>query len=367
MAGQDSMTPLPLDALHRRLGARMVSFAGYAMPIQYEGIIAEHLWTRTAAGLFDVSHMGQILLPLADIATLETLVPGDIAGLKSGALRYSLLLNENGGILDDMMITRRDDDLYLVVNGAVKAADMAVMRAAGLSVDYREDWALLALQGPQAVAALEALVPGVSELRFMRSAGFSWSGHALWVSRSGYTGEDGYEISVPVMAAEALAEALLADERVRPIGLGARDSLRLEAGLPLYGHDLDPGTTPIEAGLAFAISKRRKLEGGFPAADRLLAQLQDGPQRKRVGLAVEGKLPAREGAAVFVGDLRVGTVTSGGFSPSLEAPIAMAYVESAHAADDTALEIEVRGKRLSATVVPMPFKQKNYVREGGVA
>lgn len=367
MAGSDSMFPLPLDALHRRLGARMVSFAGYAMPIQYEGIIAEHLWTRSAAGLFDVSHMGQLLLPLSDTAALEGLVPGDIAGLGEGVLRYSLLLNENGGILDDLMITRRADDLYLVVNGAVKAADMAVMRAAGLTVDYREDLALLALQGPQAVAVLEALVPGVSGLRFMRSAGFDWQGHALWVSRSGYTGEDGFEISVPTAAVEAVAQAMLADARVRPIGLGARDSLRLEAGLPLYGHDLDPGITPIEAGLAYAISKRRKAEGGYPAAARLMAQLLDGPARKRVGLALEGKLPAREGAAIFHGDMRVGTVTSGGFAPSLEAPIAMAYVDAAHTADGTALEIEARGKRLLASVVPMPFKQKNYVREGGVA
>lgn len=367
MAGSDSMTPLPLDALHRRLGARMVSFAGYAMPIQYEGIIAEHLWTRSAAGLFDVSHMGQLLLPLSDVSALETLIPGDIAGLGEGVLRYSLLLNENGGILDDLMVTKRAGDLYLVVNGAVKAADIAVMRAAGLTVDYREDLALLALQGPQAVAVLEALVPGVSALRFMRSAGFEWQGNTLWVSRSGYTGEDGFEISVPVAAAEALAEALLADARVRPIGLGARDSLRLEAGLPLYGHDLDPQTTPIEAGLAYAISKRRKLEGGYPAAEALMAALHEGPARKRIGMALDGKLPAREGAVVYKGDTRIGTVTSGGFAPSLEAPIAMAYVEAAHAADGTALEIEVRGKRLAATVVPMPFKQKNYVREGGVA
>jgi aminomethyltransferase len=362
---------LPLDALHRRHGARMVPFAGYAMPIQYTGefggIIAEHLWTRSSAGLFDVSHMGQLLLPLAAVAALEGLLPGDITGLAQGTLRYSLLLDTQGGILDDLMVTRRSDDLYLVVNGAVKDADIAHLRAAGLTVDQRDDWALLALQGPEAVAALDALVPGVAALRFMRAAGFGWAGHDLWISRSGYTGEDGFEISVPVAAAEALAEALLADPRVRPIGLGARDSLRLEAGLPLYGHDLDPGTTPVEAGLAFAISKRRKLERGFPGADRIMAELFDGPARRRVGLAVEGKLPAREGAAVFVGDAHVGTVTSGGFAPSLGAPIAMAYVAAAHAADGTPLEIEVRGKRLAATVVPMPFKPKNYVRAEGEA
>lgn len=359
---------LPLDALHRRLGARMVPFAGYAMPIQYSGafggIIAEHLWTRQSAGLFDVSHMGQLLLALSADVALEKLLPGDITGLAEGTLRYSLLLDDKGGILDDLMVTRRAGDLYLVVNGAVKAADIAHIRAAGIEVDYREDWALLALQGPKAVTALERLVPGVADLRFMRAAAFAWNGHALWVSRSGYTGEDGYEISVPAAAAETLAEALLAQPEVKPIGLGARDSLRLEAGLPLYGHDLDPGTTPVMAGLQFAISKRRKLERGFPGADLIMAELLDGPKLKRVGLAVEGKLPAREGAPVFAGETRIGTVTSGGFSPSLEAPIAMAYVAATSAADGTPLEIEVRGRRLAATVVPMPFKQKNYVREG---
>jgi aminomethyltransferase len=361
---------LPLDALHRRLGARMVPFAGYAMPIQFSGpdggIIAEHLWTRAHAGLFDVSHMGQLLLPAAADAGLEALLPGDIKGLNPGVLRYSLLLNSGGGILDDLMVTRREiggaQDLYLVVNGAVKAADIAQLRAAGLAVAERADWALLALQGPAAVAALDRLVPGVAALRFMRAAGFDWQGEALWISRSGYTGEDGFEISVPVAAAEALAEALLAQPEVRPIGLGARDSLRLEAGLPLYGHDLGPDTNPIEAGLAFAISKRRKLEGGFPAADIILGQLLNGSARRRVGLAVDGKLPAREGAAVFAGDEPVGTVTSGGFAPSLGAPIAMAYVAASHARDGTPLEIEVRGRRLAATVVPMPFRAKNYVR-----
>ena len=358
---------LPLDALHRQLGARMVAFAGYAMPIQFDGIIAEHLWTRQSAGLFDVSHMGQVLLPLSDDAALESLVPSDIVGLAEGALRYSLLLNAKGGILDDLMVTRRAGDLYLVVNGAVKAADIAHLRAAGLHVDYREDWALLAVQGPQAVTALARIVPGVETLRFMRAAGFAWQGHQLWISRSGYTGEDGFEISVPVAAVEALAELLLAQPEVKPIGLGARDSLRLEAGLPLYGHDLDTHTNPVEAGLAFAISKRRKLERGFPAADHVMAQLLDGPARRRVGLLVEGKLPAREGALVFIGDTQVGIVTSGGFAPSLNAPIAMAYVTTAQAADGTALEIEVRGRRLAATVTPMPFKPKNYVRDGALA
>ena len=358
---------LPLDALHRRLGGRMVAFAGYAMPIQFEGIIAEHLWTRAHAGLFDVSHMGQILVPLAQDATLEALLPGDITGLGQGVLRYSLLLDHNGGILDDLMVTRRAGDLYLVVNGAVKAADMTQLRAGGISVGYRDDWALLALQGPEAVTALERLVPGVAALRFMRAAAFVWHGHDLWISRSGYTGEDGFEISVAAAAVEALAEALLAQPEVKPIGLGARDSLRLEAGLPLYGHDLDPGTNPIEAGLAFAISKRRKLEGGFPGATRIIEQLHNGAARRRVGLTVDGKLPAREGALVYAGGRQVGVVTSGGFAPSVGAPIAMAYVETPHAADGTPLEIEVRGRRLLASVVPMPFKPKNYVREGASA
>ncbi|MBC7506264.1 MAG: glycine cleavage system aminomethyltransferase GcvT [Sandarakinorhabdus sp.] len=358
---------LPLDALHRRLGARMVSFAGYAMPIQYEGIIAEHLWTRAHAGLFDVSHMGQLLVPLAQDGLLETLLPGDIKGLGLNALRYSLLLNAVGGILDDLMVTRRAGDFYLVVNGAVKVADIAVLRSAAVTVDLRDDWTLLALQGPTAVGVLEALVPGVSELRFMRSGGFAWQGHDLWVSRSGYTGEDGFEISVPVSAAEIFAEALLADAEVRPIGLGARDSLRLEAGLPLYGHDLDPATTPVMAGLTFAISKRRKTELGFPGAEIIMGEMLSGAARRRVGLAVAGKLPAREGALVYAGDAQVGVVTSGGFAPSLEAPIAMAYVDADFAADGTAVGIEVRGRRLDAAVVPMPFKVKNYVREGAVA
>ncbi len=356
--------PLPLDALHRRLGARMVPFAGYAMPIQYEGIIAEHLWTRSHAGLFDVSHMGQLLLPLDADAKLETLLPGDITGLNPGVLRYSLLLNSAGGILDDLMVTRRANDLYLVVNGATKHGDIAVMRAAGLRPELRDDWALLALQGPEAVTVLERLVPGVGELRFMRAGGFRWQGVALWVSRSGYTGEDGFEMSLPASHATAFAEALLGQAEVKPIGLGARDSLRLEAGLPLYGHDLAETTTPAMAGLAYAVSKRRKAEGGFPGAALIMDQILDGPPSKRIGLLVDGKLPAREGAPVFVGESRIGTVTSGGFAPSVGAPIAMAYVETSHAVDGKPLEIEVRGRRLAATVVPMPFQRKNYVREG---
>ena len=355
---------LPLDTLHRERGGRMVSFAGYAMPIQYEGIVAEHNWTRTQAGLFDVSHMGQLVFASADDTALETLLPGDITGLKAGVLRYSMLLNNAGGILDDLMVTRRDDDLYMVVNGATKHDDLAVFRAAGLTPDYRDDWSLLALQGPEAVAVLERLAPGVATLNFMRGGAFDLPGTRAWISRSGYTGEDGFEISVPNEAVEVLARALLDQPEVKPIGLGARDSLRLEAGLPLYGHDLNPAITPVEAGLAFAISKRRKTEGGFPGAAHILDQLLNGAPRRRVGLKLDGRLPAREGASVVAAEGVVGTVTSGGFGPALGCPIAMAYVDAVHAADGTRLGIDVRGRILDATVVPMPFFPKSYVRAG---
>ena len=361
---------LPLDALHRELGARMVPFAGYSMPIQYEGIIAEHQWTRTSAGLFDVSHMGQILFDLDADKMLETLLPGEITGLAVGALRYSMLLNDQGGILDDLMVTRRANDLYMVVNGATKHDDIANMKdrlPAGTRIEYRPDWALLALQGPQAVTALERLAPGVAALSFMRAGAFTVGGVPAWVSRSGYTGEDGFEISVPAADVEKLARLLLSQPEVKPIGLGARDSLRLEAGLPLYGHDLDPDITPVEAGLSFAISKRRKVEGGFAGADRLLGQLLNGASRKRVGLRIDGRQPVREGASVVVDGAPVGLVTSGGHGPALNAPIAMAYVPAALAADGTRLQVEVRGRLLDATVVPMPFFPKNYVRQGAKA
>ena len=376
MAEDADLKTLPLDALHRHLGARMVAFAGYAMPIQFEGIIAEHLWTRQSAGLFDVSHMGQLLVEGAGAADwLETLAPGDFKALQPHRVRYSLLMADNGGILDDLMVTNTGKSFYLVVNGATKHGDIAHMQArlpAGISLHHMEDHALLALQGPQAVTVMSrfdltpesADQPAFADLKFMAGARWRWNDIMLGITRSGYTGEDGYEISVPAQHAQALAQALLAHAEVKPIGLGARDSLRLEAGLPLYGHDLDADTTPVEANLSFAISKRRKLEGGFPGAARVLDQLFNGAARKRVGLNVEGRMPAREGASVWVGGQQVGVLTSGGFAPSLNVPIAMAYVNTAHSADGTALEIEVRGKRIAATVVPMPFKQKNYVREG---
>ncbi|MEO0061965.1 MAG: Aminomethyltransferase [Pseudomonadota bacterium] len=381
-AGAAAELPLPLDAWHRAHGARMVPFAGYAMPIQYEGIVAEHEWTRHHAGLFDVSHMGQITVAGAGAtAALEALLPVDLAALKPGRIRYSLLLAQDGGILDDLMITNvggagvegagagaGKEAFYLVVNGATKHDDIAHMRAllpAGLDFTYMADQALLALQGPQAAAVLDALLPGVcAGLTFMRSVVAEWQGMGLRIGRSGYTGEDGFEISVPALGAEAFATALLADPRVKPIGLGARDSLRLEAGLPLYGHDMTAAVDPVSADLSFAISKRRRLEGGYPGADRIAALLAQGSARKRVGMVLEGRLPAREGAPVFAGDVQVGTLTSGGFAPTMGQPIAMAYVDTAHGAPGTALTIEVRGRRLEAVVTPMPFVPHTYHRAG---
>ena len=362
---------LPLDAWHRARGGRMVEFAGYSMPVQYEGIIAEHLWTREHAGLFDVSHMGQLTLSGEGVAAaLEAVLPIDLATLKPGNVRYSLLLNENGGILDDLMVTNISregaPEYYLVVNGATKWDDIAHLREHlpdAVTLNHLADSALLALQGPSAAGALESVFPGVAEgLRFMQGTGFEWEGVMVGVGRSGYTGEDGFEITLPASHAERVADALCARPEVKPVGLGARDSLRLEAGLPLYGHDLTPETDPVEAGLTFAINKRRRSEGGFPGAERILKALAEGPKRKRVGLALEGRLAAREGASVMHGDQKVGEVTSGGFSPSLERPIAMAYVVAGHAAEGTALEIDVRGRRIPATVVPMPFVPHRYHR-----
>ena len=358
---------LPLDAWHRDRGARMVEFAGYWMPIQYDGIMAEHLWTRENAGLFDVSHMGQLILSGDGVAdAIEALVPGDISALKPGRMRYSLLLAEDGGILDDLMITGGADGLYMVVNGAVKWDDIAHLREHlpdEIGLNHMDEQALLALQGPKAVDALARIVPGVESLVFMQAEGFDWNGVRLGISRSGYTGEDGFEISIPATHVAAFADALCAMEEVKPIGLGARDSLRLEAGLPLYGHDLDPATDPVEGDLAFAISKRRREDGGFPGAARILGHLADGSPRKRVGLTVEGKLPVREGAKLFDGEEEVGIVTSGGFAPSVGAPIAMGYVPTGLSQPGTALAAEVRGKRVAVAVAPMPFVPHRYVRK----
>ena len=363
---------LPLDAWHRDKGARMVEFAGYHMPIQYEGIMAEHIWTRENAGLFDVSHMGQLMLTGDGAAeALEALVPGDISALKEGKMRYSLLLAEDGGVLDDMMITAAPMGLYVVVNGAVKWDDMGYLREYlpdEITINNMEDRALLALQGPKAVDALKRVVPGVDALYFMEAGSFFWGPKTdpepLWISRSGYTGEDGFEISVPATHAKALADQLCAQPEVKPIGLGARDSLRLEAGLPLYGHDMNPELEPVEANAAFAISKRRRAQGGFAGSDRILNALANGPARRLVGLLVEGKMPVREGAPIFVGEAQVGVITSGGFGPSIGAPIAMGYVDAAHNAVGTLLAAEVRGKRVSITVANLPFIPHHYHRKG---
>ena len=360
---------LPLDAWHRERGARMVPFAGYEMPVQYEGIIAEHLWTRENAGLFDVSHMGQLLIHGRGVDTaLEALMPGDFQSAADMKPKYSLLLDDDGGIIDDLMATRRGEDFYVVVNGATKHGDIADMerRLPGdVVIDHMKEQALLALQGPRAAEVLETIIPGVSDLGFMQAGPFHWSGQNLWISRSGYTGEDGFEISVPASTAAQLADAITAHELAKPIGLGARDSLRLEAGLPLYGHDLDHKTTPVMAGLTFAINKRRRAEGGFAGAMRILAELQNGPIEKRVGFDVEGRQPVREGALVLDGEgNEVGRITSGGFSPSLQRPIAMGYVAAPLAEIGTALKLEQRGKLFDAKVAAMPFVPHRYHRKG---
>ena len=359
---------LPLDAWHRHKGGRMVPFAGYLMPVQYEGIMAEHLWVRRSAGLFDVSHMGQIYLSGVGLdEALEALLPADVKGLKVNAQKYSLLLADNGGILDDLMLTRWADGIYLVVNGAVKYDDIGHLRDAlpdEITLNHMDELALLALQGPKAVDALCRLIPGIEALVFMHGGKFEWKGCDVWISRSGYTGEDGFEISVPADTVEALAEALCDQPEVKPIGLGARDSLRLEADLPLYGHDLDPETTPIMAALNFAVaSKRRREEGNFPGAARILMERESGPVAKRVGLLVEGRQPVREGAAVLDDEgSEVGKVTSGGFAPTIGAPIAMAYVPVGMAEVGTRLQVTQRGKVHQATVAAMPFVPHNYVR-----
>ena len=363
---------LPLDEWHRAQGGRMVPFAGYEMPVQYEGIMAEHLWVRENAGLFDVSHMGQILFHGANVdAALETLLPGELKLLGDMRLRYSMLLAEDGTIIDDLMATRRGDQFYVVVNGATKQGDLEVFETLlprTTVIDHMREQALLALQGPKAAEALEALVPGVSELGFMQGAPFRACGHPVWISRSGYTGEDGFEISIPSIAVQQLADWLVGDERVKSIGLGARDSLRLEAGLPLYGHDIDRTTTPVMAGLTFAIGKRRKAEGGFAGFPRIREELANGAPQKRVGFDIDGRQPVREGALVLDDEgNEVGRITSGGFSPSLQRPIAMGYVASHLAEVGTALKLEQRSKLFDACVAPLPFVPHRYHRKGASA
>lgn len=359
--------------LHLRLGAKMVPFAGYEMPVQYPlGVMKEHLHTRARAGLFDVSHMGQVILRAASgraedaAVALEALVPVDLVGLAEGRQRYAMFTDHEGGIVDDLMVANRGDHLLVVVNAACKAADIAHMRAhlPGIAVEEITDRALLALQGPAAEAALDRLIPGVAAMRFMDVAVFG----DLWVSRSGYTGEDGFEISVPDAQAVGFAEALLAMDEVEAIGLGARDSLRLEAGLCLYGHDIDTTTTPVEAGLTWAIQKARRpggaRAGGYPGAEVIGAQLAQGASRRRMGLRPEGRAPMREGTEIFAapeGGDPIGRVTSGGFGPSLGAPMAMAYLPS-RLADGATVYGDVRGKRLPVQVAPMPFVPTTYKR-----
>jgi aminomethyltransferase len=362
----------------------MAPFAGYAMPIQFEGVIAEHLWTRSHAGLFDVSHMGPSFFALprghglspqdahARVSSLlERLVPGDIKGLKPGQIRYTVLLNQAGGVEDDLMVARPPEpqaqgDLYVVVNAGCKQADWALINhiAAGeAQVAPADDRALLALQGPQAHEALERVVKGPAGLRFMTYGRFETEAFGrLTISRSGYTGEDGFEILVRPEHAEAFAAALLADPVVKPIGLGARDSLRLEAGLCLYGHDLDPTISPVEADLAWIIQKRRRSAADFPGAARILKELEQGPARRRVGIRPMTAAPAREGVAVFKDGRQIGVVTSGGFGPSVSGPVSMGYVETAYALPGTQIELMVRGQPRPAEVAPLPFIPHRYAR-----
>lgn len=369
----DALKRTPLYDLHLELGARMVPFAGYEMPVQYKpGVMKEHLHTRAAAGLFDVSHMGQVILRGADPAdALEALVPVALKELPEGRQRYALFTNDAGGILDDLMVANRGDHLFLVVNAACKADDIAHMRAslAGCTVEEITNRALLALQGPAAEAALARLVPYVAAMRFMDVITAASDFGTLWISRSGYTGEDGFEISVVQGQAEPLARALLAMEEVAPIGLGARDSLRLEAGLCLYGSDIDESTSPVEAGLEWAIQKARRKggarAGGFPGAARILAELESGAPRRRVGLLPEGRAPMRAGTPLFASEDAadpVGAVTSGAFGPSIEAPMSMGYVATANAATGTQLFGDVRGRRMAVRVADMPFRPATYKR-----
>jgi aminomethyltransferase len=369
MDGTDALKHLPLRKLHKELEGSFVPFAGWEMPVRYgPGVMAEHLWCREKAGLFDVSHMGQVMLPLDAAEALETLVPMDVIGLAEGRQRYAFFTNDAGGLLDDLMIARHAEGLHLVVNAACAAADIAHLEHHLPSVHVLSDRALLALQGPMAAHALAGLVPAVADMRFMDVARLAWNGAELWVSRSGYTGEDGFEISLPADAAEAFSRALLADAAVAPIGLGARDTLRLEAGLPLYGQDLGPEITPPEAGLSWAIQKVRRpggaRAGGYPGAEIIAKQMTDGAPRKRTGLLPQGRAPMRAGTEVFAtdnGGSPVGVVTSGGFAPSLGAPVALALID-AGIAEDTALWGDVRGRRLPVDTTRPPFVAHRYHR-----
>lgn len=367
----------PLFDLHVAAGAKMVPFAGYEMPVQYpSGVLREHLWTREKAGLFDVAHMGIAFLQGAGHETtaraLESLVPADIVGLQPGQQRYTQLLADDGGILDDLMVTRSPEPvengtLVLVVNASRKDADYAHIRArlpSGVQLFVADRRALIALQGPAAAEVLARNIPAATGLKFMSGAFASLAGQTVFLTRSGYTGEDGYEIAVPDAAVADVWRMLAADPLVQPIGLGARDSLRLEAGLCLYGHDIDTTTSPIEAGLAWSIQKRRRAEGGFPGTDRIQRELRDSPSRKRVGIRPDGRAPAREGTEILdINGAKIGTITSGGFGPSVNGPIAMGYVVAAAAGTGTKVQLVVRGKPLPAEVVGLPFVPHRYFRK----
>ena len=365
----EALKTTPLNAAHRAAGARMVGFGGYDMPVQYEGVLAEHRWTREHAGLFDVSHMGQCKITGEDaIAQFERFVPGDYAILKAGRQKYSLLLNAGGGIMDDLMAGKPDHDgLYVVVNAGNKDADFAYLQAnlqGDATLKILVDRALLAIQGPEAAEVMAAHEPLLTEMGFMDCARLMLFGADCYISRSGYTGEDGYEISVPADQAERIWNTILQDARVKPIGLGARDSLRLEAGLPLHGHDIDATTSPVEGALTFALSKSRKERGDFNGADRILKELADGPSRVRIGLSVKEGAPAREGAEIADLDGNIiGTITSGGPSPTLGRNIAMGYVPPAFAELGTDLKVLVRGKPAAAEVVATPFVAQRYYRK----
>ena len=363
----------PLNALHRELGARMVPFANYDMPVQFEGILAEHNHVRNAAGLFDVSHMGQATLAGPDhgavAAVLERLTPGDFQNMAPGGQKYTVLLNQEGGIIDDLMVARPPESegmFVLVVNAARKSVDFDLIQANisdGMSLVHHSDQALLALQGPGVADIAKTLSPALAAMSFMQVATMKLLNVECLVSRSGYTGEDGYEISLPADSADKFARQLLEFEGVAPIGLGARDSLRLEAGLPLYGHDIDETTSPVEAGLKFAVSRVRRERRDFPAADRILTEWEEGPSRVRVGLKLDGRQPAREGAEIHdsTGN-HIGVITSGGFGPSVEAPIAMGYIDPARASIGTQVSIQVRGKSLPGEVTKLPFVTHRYRR-----
>ena len=366
----------PLYDLHVSLGAKMVPFAGYEMPVQYPpGVLKEHLWTREKAGLFDVAHMGVCFLQGPDHATtaraLESLVPADILSLKPGQQRYTQLLADDGGILDDLMVTRSPEPvengtLVLVVNAGCKDADYPHIRARlpqAVKLFVADQRALIALQGPQAAAALGRHVEKIGDLAFMSGTFATLCGQTAFITRSGYTGEDGFEIAAPAASVAEIWRLLSSDPLVQPIGLGARDSLRLEAGLCLYGHDIDTTTSPVEAGLAWSIQKRRRDEGGFPGAARIQRELKDGPARRRVGIRPAGRAPAREGTEILsASGASIGTVTSGGFGPTVNGPIAMGYVAPAHAAAGTKVQLVVRGKPLAAEIVPMTFAPHRYFR-----